>query len=242
MVFNRTIWTNWETRKPCPNCEIGLLFPIVNTQQRSETAESRERNTYGSYNQNDYVFSLHLKCSNCGEIVVVSGYWCEYQFISDEETENQKHIVPISFYPAPKIISIPKSCPKSVSNILNDSFVLYWIDLSSCANKIRVSIELLLDDLKIRKTLLTKKGKRIELKLHNRILLYKLKNSEAADFLLAIKWIGNDGSHYSKITKNDVLDAYELLEFSLEQIYNDKKKNLVKLSRNINKTRKPQSK
>lgn len=241
MAFNRKIWLDWETRKPCPNCEIGLLFPITNTQKRSETNESKEMNTYPGYNQTDYVFSLHLQCSNCGEIVVVSGYWSEYHYLSDEGNGIQNQIVPISFYPAPKIISIPKSCPKSISKTLNDSFGLYWIDLSSCANKIRTSIEFLMDDLKVEKTIHTKSGKCKNLILHDRILQYKLINSEAADFLLAIKWIGNEGSHYTKITKNDVLDAYELLEFSLEQVYNDKKKSLVMLSQNINNTKKPLS-
>ncbi len=239
MTFNRKIWLNWKTRKPCPSCESGLLIPPKQGGFiQSETNESKEMNSYGGYYYTEYVFSLHLKCSNCNETVVVSGKMSIENYPSDEEQGIQTNIIPISFFPAPKIISIPKSCPKTVSKLLNESFGLYWLDISSCANKIRISIEVLLNELKVKKTK-TVQSKRKNLSLHERILLYKSINSEVANFLLAIKWIGNAGSHFSDITKEDILDAYELLEFSLEQLYEDKKKKLVKMSKEINKRKKP---
>jgi len=36
-----------------------------------------------------------------------------------------------------------------------------------------------------------------------------------------------------------ILDAYELVEYSLELLYNDKKKKLVKMSKEIIKKKKP---
>ena len=230
MTFNRKIWLNWEIRKPCPTCNIGILNTPTKGLLENETEASREMNSYGR-NYTDYVFSIHLKCSNCGETVAVSGIKSEENYPSDEEQGCQKAITPLFFYPAPKIIEIPKSCPRSISNILNETFGLYWLDLSSCANKIRISIEVLMDEQKIPKT----KG----LTLHNRLELFKKSNPSVSKFLMAIKWIGNAGSHFSEIKKEDVLDAYELLEFALEQLYNDREQKLIELSEEINKNKKP---
>jgi hypothetical protein len=50
---------------------------------------------------------------------------------------------------------------------------------------------------------------------------------------MAIKWIGNKGSHLGGIEKNDLLDAYELLEYSLNKLYNDPSKRLDKIAKRI---------
>lgn len=239
MKFDRKIWLNWKTRKPCPRCESGLIVPPKEGGfVQSETEDSKERNSYGDDYYSDYVFSLHLKCTNCNETVVVSGKSIKENYPSDEEKGIQSSLVPVSFYPAPKIITIPKSCPKTVCKTLNESFGLYWLDISSCANKIRISIEVLLNELKVRKRKQTRNVRK-NLSLHERIIEFKQTNNEVANYLLAIKWIGNAGSHYSDITKDNILDAYELVEYSLELLYNDKKKKLVKMSKEIIKKKKP---
>jgi hypothetical protein len=238
MKFDKTIWLDWNKKKPCPTCESGLLFPLTNGMIiENETKDSKFRNSYG-YNYTEYIFSMHLKCSNCDEIVAVSGDLSEENEPSNEEFGIQRYYDPKSFYPPPKIISIPISCPKSVSKLLKDSFGLYWLDIGSCANKIRISIEVLMDELKINKTRIVR-GKRKRLRLHERIEIFKIANLEVGNFLLSIKWIGNAGSHFSDIFKEDLLDAYRLLEYSLNQLYNDEKRNLIKISKEINLKKKP---
>lgn len=239
MAFNRKIWLNWKTRKPCPNCIIGTLnIPAESQVLKSETESSKEMNSYGGHYYSDYIFSIHLKCNECNETVAVSGFMSEENYPSDEEIGIQKSITPVVFYPAPKIIEIPKSCPKNVTKILNETFGLYWLDLGSCANKIRISIEVLLNEQKVPTTMTTKKGE-IELTLHKRLEIFKNSNPEVSNLLMAIKWIGNAGSHFSDIKNDDVLDAYELLEFTLEKLYNDREQELLKLSDEINKNKKP---
>ncbi len=233
MRFNRKIWLNWKVRKPCPTCDIGILdVPKKDKILQSETADSVLMNSSGGHYHSDYVFSMHLKCNHCGETVVASGLKSEENYPSDEEFGIQRMITAISFIPAPKIIEIPKSCPNDVKKILIDSFSLYWMDLSSCANKIRIGIEVLLNELGVIETKGTKK-----LQLHLRLKEYEKKEPKIAGFLLSIKWIGNSGSHFSQITKDDVLNAYELLEFALDKIYDDREKKLTKLSAEINKNR-----
>jgi hypothetical protein len=239
MTFNRKIWLSWKTKKPCPRCNIGTLdIPKKDGVLKTETENSKEMNSYGGYYYSDYLFSIHMKCNNCNEVVVVSGFMSEENFPSDEEQGIQKSITPILYYPAPKIINIPESCPKSVQKILNESFGLFWLDLGSCANKIRIAIEVLLNEQGVAQTKTTK----TELTLHSRLELFEKTNPDTAKHLMAIKWIGNAGSHFFEIKNDDVLDAYELLEYSLEKLYNDREKKLIQLSEEINKNKKPRKK
>nr|WP_293834097.1 DUF4145 domain-containing protein [uncultured Arsenicibacter sp.] len=242
MAFNREIWLKWRVRKPCPSCTIGLLIPPSNNvgYLKSETERSKELNSYGGYYRTESVFSLHLKCSNCNETVAVSGFMIEDDYPDEDGDLPQKSITPIAFYPPPKIIHVPESCPVNVRTILNETFGLYWLDVGSCANKIRIAIEVLMDELAIPRTR-TNKSKQVELTLHARLELFKKQNVDVAENLMAIKWIGNAGSHFSEIKNHDVLDAYELLEHSLERLYNDRDRNIAQIRNQINAAKKPRN-
>jgi len=191
-----------------------------------------------------------LKCSNtkCAEIVsiigkmnVIEGH--EY----NEELDRMDYIghqmlTPLQFYPTLNIFLINKDVPNKISDVILSAFSLYWVDLSSCANKIRVVAELIMDDKKVPKKYIIKK-KRYGYSLHQRIEFFKKTNSEEADLLMAIKWIGNSGSHeIYNITSDDILDGFEILELVTTKLYETDSKRIKTLSRNINKRRKPISK
>jgi hypothetical protein len=236
--MNKKTWTDWQVIKPCPNCHIGHLISVDTKFVQSETRESAILTTdEPSYPYTDYVFTEHLKCDHCSEVVTAMGSKSEDNY-PNPDGDHSISIKYLAFIPAPHIIEIPKSCPDTVKKILIESFGLYWMDENSCANKIRVSIEALMDALKVRKTKVTRKGRK-KVMLHNRILEYKIRNPDVSQYLLAIKCIGNSGSHLSDVSEEHILDAYKLLEYSLELIYNDKKKDLIKMSKAINKRRKP---
>lgn len=236
--MNKKIWTDWKVNKPCPNCITGELISIekkfVQTETRTSSIQTTEE---PSYPYTDYVFTEHFSCTDCAEIVAAVGFKSEDNYPSQNSSDNM-FVKYSSFTPAPHIIEIPKSCHVMVRKILIESFGLFWMDENSCANKIRISVEALMDALKVKKTIMTKKGRR-DLSLHARILVYKDKNPDVSEYLLAIKWIGNSGSHLSDVTEGHILDAYRLLEYALELIYNDKKKDLTRISKAINKRRKP---
>lgn len=60
---------------------------------------------------------------------------------------------------------------------------------------------------------------------------------------MAIKWIGNSGSHdTNEITHSDLLDGFDLLENTVESLYDKDKYRIAKLAEAINKRRKPISK
>jgi hypothetical protein len=236
--MNKKTWTDWQVNKPCPNCHIGHLISIDKNFVQSETRESAILTTdEPSYPYTEYVFTEHLKCNHCSEVVAAMGFKSEDNYPNPDGDHNL-FIKYTAFISAPHIIDIPQSCPASVKKILIDSFGLFWMDENSCANKIRVSIEALMDALKVRKTKIQGRGRQ-KLMLHNRILDYKTQKPDIAQFLLAIKWTGNSGSHLSDVSEDHILDAYRLLEYALELIYNDKKKELNKISNAINKRKKP---
>ena len=90
----------------------------------------------------------------------------------------------------------------------------------------------------MKSTIINRHHKRVGLPLHARIIEYRKKNQQLADLLLAVKWIGNSGSHDSKITKDDTLDAYRILEYVLTKLYSNNETELIKMATQINKMKK----
>ena len=56
---------------------------------------------------------------------------------------------------------------------------------------------------------------------------------------MALKWLGNEGSHSSKkskvIERSQLLEALDILEYVLEAIFDSRSKKIAKAARTINK-------
>lgn len=145
---------------------------------------------------------------------------------------------PKFFEPHLKLIEIPSKCPKQIVDPLNESFKLYFSAPGAASNSVRVAIEELLTELKVKRFDIVKKKRRM-ISLHQRISLLPAKHVELKEMLTAIKWIGNAGSHGGeRITHDDVLDAFELTEHVLGEIYSPKAK-LAALAKKVNKKKGP---
>jgi hypothetical protein len=187
-----------------------------------------------------------LYCTNdkCKEVVALSGSGSvDYSVGEDEHGEPEQicedYYRPKYFDPPLRLIAIPSSCPKSVSEPIGESFSLFFASPSAAANNIRVGIEQLLTELKI-KRFNSVKGKRRFINLHIRITLLPSQYSGIKDLIFAIKWLGNSGSHSGEsIGMDDVMDAYEFLEHILEEIYGKKAKKLKALAKKVNKKKGP---
>ena len=60
------------------------------------------------------------------------------------------------------------------------------------------------------------------------------------EHLEAVKWLGNAGSHSdNELSLNDTMDAYELVEYILLQVYAPPTDNLNTLAQDINQSRGP---
>ncbi len=241
--INNSFTVNSKIKWPCPNCNKPTLKIDKEKFHYDETAGSKmnHQNEFWEFELATLIFSGKLICEKCGETVTITGYGSiesiQYydQTTNDLQGEIFEEFEPIFFHPPLNIFKIPENCPKKVKNEIIDSFKLFWFDLPSCANTLRTSLEHLLNEEKVKKAAMRKKGGLRRLKLHERILEYKNKNNEVAEFLEAIKWIGNTGSHIGALERTDLLDAYELLEFSLNKLFNNKEIELQKITKEINK-------
>src|SRR5581483_9192460 len=93
-------------------------------------------------------------------------------------------------------------------------------DVASAANRLRAGVEALLDDQGVVKTSVVQR-RRQRMSTHSRIERFKQVDDEAAKYLMAIKWLGNTGSHGAPddVSRGDVLDAMELFEATIERLY-----------------------
>lgn len=86
-------------------------------------------------------------------------------------------------------------------------------------------------------------GKRKNLNLHERINSLPNKYHDIQDLFMAVKWLGNAGSHSGNtVSPDDVLDAYELMEKLLTEVFDEQSKKLKALAKNINKKKGPTTK
>lgn len=210
----------------CPHCLDGTLTSAKDTLKQYETAESRESGEHPDWGQEWKAerFFILVKCIKCKEPVLCIGN------VQSIEGHDEEHgwvswdaVVPTYFEPTVPVILIPKTCPETVRKEVLNASSLLWCSPSSAGNKIRAAVERLMDALSVPNT-----GP-----LHGRIQAYASTNKDVGDKLLAIKWIGNTGSHSDNLELSDVLDAFELLEYSLEELYEGKSVRLKSLAASI---------
>ena len=163
---------------------------------------------------------------------------------------------PTSIVPAPRMISVPASCPNNVLSELNAAFGLFWIDYSASLNRIRIALEMILTDLGIKRSSVPRSGtsanaapsakKRVRLNLHQRIELLKNKKPQLTNIferMMAVKHLGNAGSHSgTAVVIDDVFDGLDILEKILQDLYSEDPKILTKTVMQINKHKGPRKK
>ncbi|WP_460358255.1 DUF4145 domain-containing protein [Actinoallomurus acanthiterrae] len=145
--------------------------------------------------------------------------------------------------PALPLIDFPETCPQIVKDRIADASAILYRDPSSAANRIRVAIEELLTLQRANRY--PSRSRKRPLTTHARIELFAAKNPDAAKMLMAVKWIGNSGSHDSGLRVEDVLDGVELLSHAINLIYDRRVRELDKRAAKINAqrgVRRPRSK
>lgn len=242
--YSRSSLPAWS----CPNCAEGTLKLISKSLLAKETVKSLSYHSRDDWEPDwtEENYSAILKCIHCGEHVFSIG---KMEVVEAYDEEHgwclESALQPLFFQPAINIITIPDQCPNKIKQEIVIASSLFWADHSACANSIRTALELILTHKKIKKTDVIKtgnnKGKTRRLNLHERIGLFKVKNSQLADTMLAVKWLGNAGSHTSSLHTNDVLDAFELLDHVIEELFVEKLKKIRKLTKDINRKKGPTS-
>ncbi len=204
--FDQRIWMQkfvsdkFDTSWKCGRCGIGalkLIEPI-----KTKTAP----------------FSTSVKCTNlhCQTIHRVIG---KVAFMANDiETSENYHriddrrLYPSQFIPELIMFEMPLSLDEQIKRLLIKAFNHFWYDLDACANKIRQALELIVVGKGGTGSTLDKMIKSIKTNLGEKL----------AETLLALKWIGNDGSHVGRpFAREEILDAFGLLVDVLNQLYPD---------------------
>lgn len=152
---------------------------------------------------------------------------------------------PTSINPPPRMITIPAACPKTIRQEVESAFGLFWLDYASSLNRIRNAIELLLNEMGIKRYGRSSSGGKTRLSLDNRIAVLRSKKASLAsmcDKLLAVKHLGNAGSHPGDVFDDDVFDGFDILEHVLIETYSSDVSALAKMVKQINARKGPRKK
>ena len=221
----------------CPSCGIGRLEIAKSRRKANKGAllsiTAVDANTtamqkeFGNYPYPEGVFATILGCNRgeCEEHVAISGTWWMLETMVNGEQDMQYVHYVEHVTPALHFFNIPAKCPKKIIPELVSAFSLYWCDPKSCLNRIRATIELLLTRMKVPP----------KPRLHDRILELGKSKPELADHLMAVKWLGNAGSHTSPASDDDALDGFEILEHVLKESFDP----INRLSTSINRRKGP---
>jgi hypothetical protein len=215
-------------RLKCPRCSKGILknkkdsfvrLVPIHVSRKIENEELQGEVSWGR-------FSGYLECDafGCGELVVVAGDFEEhthYQF--DDETRDPVEFTDMNYspsimHPAPPMIELPRNLNKDAKGHMTRAFELFWSDLGACANRLRIVVELLLDQLGIPRKGPKGKRKNTRLDLSDRIDLLKITRPGHEKALTALRIVGNTGSHEGVVEFEELLDCFELLEDALIEL------------------------
>lgn len=221
---------------PCPRCLHGRILRSEKSVRTIEPKYSKDARSHDAW-EPEWIterFVAVLKCDNpkCGEIVVVSG---ETQIVGEEDEEHGfvyvSQLVPKSIFPAPRIIDVPKETPSQVKREIELAFQLYWSDLGASANRLRSSVERMLDEFGIAKTITTGGKKRFR-PLASRIDLFAHQKPAFKDSLDALRHVGNLGTH-AVVDRPSLLAGFSILEDALAEILGKRSKKARSLIKKI---------
>lgn len=243
-MLDRNIWSGSYERSAfpkynCPRCERGRLIGDISDLSMKEPAFSKALSKEPDWEPDwdTERFSLTLTCDNpgCGEIALAIGDTNVIEYYDDEyDAWGMISLLrPRSIFPAPKIIQVDEEVPENIKRELFKAFELFWVDFNACANRLRVSVELLLNHLKVPTAGVDKHGKTRNLDLNGRISVFEQTTPEHAPTLTALRMIGNLGSHGSEVDREPLLDAFEIYEYSLSELCGQRKARIDQLRKKL---------
>lgn len=216
---------------PCSTCSKGYLIPLPDRMLVEETGPSLEAHGHEAW-EPDWIearFAGFIKCSSpaCGDVASIGGDAPVDVFEYQDEFEHiqtvSHHYVVKSIFPAPIPIKLPEAVPGSITEAVTAASALVWASSEAAGNQLRQVVELFLTDVGIPAK--TAAGGFIT--THSRIEQFQQIDSENGDALLAVKWLGNSSSHPGGLSRDDVLNAFDMIEFVLENRYGTAKPALM---------------
>ena len=221
----------------CPRCDRGRLFLNRELLFWAESPDSEDARRSDDWDETfvEKRFTTMLRCEHCAEAIAVAGI-VEEKTLHVRRNGEYEEFVEERFFPryvapSPRFVKAPRSTPAEIVRLLEESFILFWQDPSSAGNKLRQAVERLMDHLQVA----------TGSSLHQRLVDFAKSQADLGDRLLAIKWIGNAGSHQSDLTSKDVIDAYALMEYVLHTLFDSARDETAVIASDINARKGPRS-
>ena len=227
---------------PCPSCQkVGLeldedsvrylelrrQYDVSHIRKPSANAGALEplfkiAESFAEITAVRFQFSAFFRCSHCGDPVNVLG-----KAKSHEKNREFPLLRFVYFSPALNLFELKKVYPEKVKSEMEKSFAAFFSDPTAAGSRVRTSIEFLLDEQGVQKFRLgkdgavqiNKDGGQIKLPLGDRLKLFSESDPELGTILGAVKALGNEATHGADLQNEDLLDAYDLVEHVLEDLY-----------------------
>lgn len=243
--MNRSLWTEVLTESscppwPCPVCRKGTIALVPKSLMFRETILSKRAHHHEAWDPEwiHYTFTAWGECRHppCKQEFAIAGTGGVGPEEGPEgEVEWADYFLPKACYPMPDIIDIPGKCPDPVKQELRAAFATFWPHRAACAGRVRVALECLMDHLGVPKRRRAKDGSYFDLKLHARIDFFAKSDQATGPQLMALKWLGNAGSHRGDVSAADLLDAFEIMEHALGEVIDRRSARVAELAKRLTK-------
>lgn len=222
-------FTPWP-RPKCPNCDTGHVNFAQPTQVESEKSEARHSHPDFEPDWISGTFSIVGQCDNpqCQQNVHGSGdYQVAYTVDSfppdTHEFHGERYVAFFSLahlHPPLLLMSIPESAPTQIREGILRASRCWFVDSGLTGTALRATIERFLTTEGI--SPLDPRGNFSN--AHNRIEQWKAQEPQVrgsiADLLLAVKWLGNAGSHEdAQLSREDIYEGARLLDYAFHQLF-----------------------
>lgn len=221
----------------CPTCGDGSLgVKSIKTEDCGESIRGRDHDAWEpEWLHGTFHGALQCGRSACQETVTIAGDY-RVDWVGGESSPYDASFRLRFATPPLILVVLPGRTPEAVVTAVTGAAAVIWTDPSAAANRLRVAVDELLTASRQRR-FEVKKHQRVRLTTHQRIEEFKRVQSEAAEVLEAVKWIGNEGSHAAELGIADVLEGADFLSYALRLLYDHKDEQLAKRIRSINRTR-----
>lgn len=209
----------------CPVCDTPLLIKPGDLRD-FRTADTNRASEDENFHATDYEYQF-MATMSCQSPTCLQQINCLGTGIVKEsherdpehggwEVEYTNVLTPIYFQPPLRAFDIPSDCPEEISIRLLSSFSLMFAATTSALNEVRSALEALLDHLGVPRNS-EKNNSRLNLKA--RIEKLTDQHENIRDNLLALRIVGNSGSHAADVNRSDLFDSYEVMHSVLLRIF-----------------------
>lgn len=242
--MNRSLWTqslgkHWCPAWPCPVCRKDTVALVPKSLIYKETIESKRARNDDAWDPEwvTFTFTAWTECRqpSCKQQFAIAGTGGVAPVQTEDGYEWEECFSPMVCSPMPDMFGFPAKCPEDVKEELRAAFAIFWSRQAACAGRIRVALECLMNHLGVPKRKKDKNGKYLDLSLHARIDAFAKNEPTIGPQLMALKWLGNAGSHNREIRKDDLLDAFEIMEHTLLEIIDRRSAKVAALAKKLTK-------